>query len=270
MGEQRKQVSVFKLFLVRHVGETISLFNPASIIAGEAAKAWMLKDHPIKKTTLHASIIVSRALLIVTQLCMFVTALLLIVSEYPVQRVTTKEIVMTVTFIVVFICVVLALIFFMRLWYRKSRTTKALMFLQQKTMGLSAAVKETIAEYRNLRATNRPALMAAILFSILHWITGSIEFYIILGFLNVSSSIIHTLLADMGVIFFKSAGAFVPGQPGFEEYGNKVMLSAIGIHGTAIWLAASVLKRVRQLFWLFAGGAAYLMIKRNGNTMPTL
>jgi hypothetical protein len=85
--------------------------------------------------------------------------------------------------------------------------------------------------------------------------------------LDINVNIIQAILVDMGVVFFKAAGAFVPGQIGFEEYGNKVMLAAIGVVGAEIWITASILRRTRQLFWIFFGLLVYLfMFKKWGAT----
>lgn len=66
----------------------------------------------------------------------------------------------------------------------------------------------------------------------------------------------------MGVIVFKTVGAIVPGQIGVEEYGNKVMLDAIGIVSNEIWLVVTLMRRGRQLFWLLVAGIFLLIITR--------
>ena len=109
---------------------------------------------------------------------------------------------------------------------------------------------------------NRRGLAVAFLFFSLHWIIGSLEFYLILKFLGVKASVVQALLADMGVILFKSAGAFVPAQIGVEEYANKIMLAAIGLPDTEIWVSASILRRARQLFWIVFGLGIYFIINK--------
>lgn len=71
----------------------------------------------------------------------------------------------------------------------------------------------------------------------------------------------------MGVILFKSAGAFVPAQIGVEEYGNKIMLAAIGLPETEIWVSASILRRARQLFWIFLGLTIYFVVIKKSNIL---
>lgn len=258
MGEQRKHISVFRLFFIRHVGETVSLFNPASIIAGEAIKAWMLRDYPLRKSSVNASLLVSRTLLIVTQLVLFAGALIFLFATRPAPVVTADGVLQAVMWLGG--AVLSGMLLFRGI--KKLRTAAPFRYVAQKTAGWRAAARETIADCRALYQSNRTDLVLAFVFAVLHWIVGSLEFYFILRFLGAHAHVITSLLADMGVVLFKSAGAFIPGQAGIEEYGNKIMLELISVSGTAIWIAASVLRRTRQLFWLLAGLLAYMLIRR--------
>ena len=74
----------------------------------------------------------------------------------------------------------------------------------------------------------------------------------------------------MGVIIFKSAGAFVPGQLGVEELGNKMMLQIIGIATGSVWISTSILRRARQLFWITVGFILYLLIKKDHKQRSTV
>lgn len=81
-----------------------------------------------------------------------------------------------------------------------------------------------------------------------------------LKFLGLKVSIVQALVVDLGVVFFKAAGAFIPGQLGIEEYGNKIMLMSIGIPGAEAWVTASILRRGRQLVWIAFGIVVYFLI----------
>ena len=89
---------------------------------------------------------------------------------------------------------------------------------------------------------------------------GSLEFYFILILLGIKTTVFSTLLVDMGVVVIKSIGAFVPGQIGIEEYGNKIMLTMIGVTGATVWVTASILRRSRQLFWMVTSAVMYFVI----------
>lgn len=123
-------------------------------------------------------------------------------------------------------------------------------------------LRELWQELRVFYRENRRAMFLSFLFCSLHWIVGSLEFYFILLFLGVKTTIAKALLVDMGVIVFKTAGGFIPGQIGVEEYGNKVMLAIIGIAGNTIWITASVLRRARQLCWIVLSFLVYFFYFR--------
>jgi hypothetical protein len=92
---------------------------------------------------------------------------------------------------------------------------------------------------------------------------GALEFFIVLRMLSVPVVFPDAVAVEMGVIFFKTVGAVVPGQLGIEEYGNKVMLDTIGVHGNEIWLVITLMRRSRQLFWLGIAGIFAIVISKN-------
>ena len=107
--------------------------------------------------------------------------------------------------------------------------------------------------------TNKKGLLYCTLLFTLHWIIGSLEVYFILKFLGIKAGVLQVIFVDMGIILFKSAGAFVPGQIGVEELGNKVMLELIGIPDAEVWITVSVLRRSRQVFWIVCGMLFYFL-----------
>src|SRR5690606_12084953 len=68
-------VSIPRLFLIRHVGETVGLLNPTSIVGGDAVKAILLGAHGIEKKKVVASVLLNRIILIVSQLSLFIIAI---------------------------------------------------------------------------------------------------------------------------------------------------------------------------------------------------
>ena len=81
--------------------------------------------------------------------------------------------------------------------------------------------------------------------------------------MDVSCTYMDALMMELGVMVFKSAGGFIPGQIGVEEYGNKVMLGMLGIPGSEVWVAVSVMRRIRQLAWVGISICFLFMLKRS-------
>jgi uncharacterized protein (TIRG00374 family) len=110
--------------------------------------------------------------------------------------------------------------------------------------------------------TKKMHFLAAFALSVLHRIVGAMEFYVILYFLGFNVSPLACVTMDIGVTVFKTLGAFVPGQIGFEEYGNKMMLDFVNVPGGEIWITVSILKRARQLFWIGCGVISFYFVMK--------
>lgn len=101
----------------------------------------------------------------------------------------------------------------------------------------------------------------AFLCSILHWMFGASELFVILKYLEIDPLFLNALTVDMGVVIVKSIGGFVPAQIGVEEFGNKYMLTFIGVTGPGIWISVSILRRAKQLFWIILSALFYICIE---------
>jgi uncharacterized protein (TIRG00374 family) len=263
MGEHANSVSISQLFLIRHIGEIASIFNPAGIVGGEALKVHLLcSSQDLNKKTVLASVLVSRAIMILTQLMLFsFVALWLFVPDLILVSVTH--------YAPYFILVGLSLALIFLLFYFR-RNIKALFqsmrfgsALKNKIVQVRAKLHDLLGGMSKLYRSNKKAVAYASLYALLHWIIGALEFYLILTFLGIDVHVLQAILVDMGVIFFKTAGVFIPAQAGIEEYGNKIMLSVIGVTGAEIWITASILRRARQLFWLAFGIGVYLYMYKS-------
>lgn len=255
LGKQAESISLSQLFLIRHLGEIASIFNPAGIVGGEALKVHLLcSSHQVEKKTVLASILVSRAIMIATQLSLFCfAALWLFIPGLKLMSVTYYLLPAGTGL------ALLSLLFYLR----KNIKAQFLRMpigaaLKHKTGPVRAKLGDLLRGMSGLYHSNKKAAGYAALYAWLHWIVGAMEFYFILTFLGIDVSMLQAILVDMGVIFFKTAGVFIPAQAGVEEYGNKIMLSIIGIRGAEIWITASILRRARQLCWLAFGIGAYL------------
>lgn len=258
LGKEGKSVSLSQLFLIRHVGEIASIFNPAGIVGGEALKVHLLGSSPqLERKRVLASILVSRSIMIVTQLVLFtVVAFCLFIPGL--QLIGLAEYSSYLVFLGLALIIICLLCFFrkdIKNWVIGTRWGSA---LWDKTLRLRTKLDGLLRSMSDLYHSDRGAMGWSSLYAALHWILGAMEFYLILIFLGIDVSLLQAILVDMGVIFFKTAGVFIPAQAGIEEYGNKIMLSVIGVKAAEIWITASVLRRARQLFWLAFGIGIYL------------
>jgi len=103
---------------------------------------------------------------------------------------------------------------------------------------------------------------AVFVLSILNRLVGSLEYYVILGALNIDVSLFTCVLFDLVSTIIRTSGFFIPGQVGLEEAGNKLMFSLVKVQGAETWLTVSLIRRARQVFWIVAGFVLYLIISR--------
>lgn len=237
LGNKRKSVSLGTLYLIRHVGETFTLFNPASVVGGDSLKAVMLSKYGIDSKRVVASVLLSRLMMIASQLTLFISSFITLMIQMPMLRGLDLG----------------------------TQTAGVLPFIASRSKALRSKIEEFLREIPPLIRENKKFMALSGLFAVLHWIFGALEFYFILKFLGIDITIVQAMVIDLGVVFFKTAGAFVPGQIGFEEYGNKIMLSIVGISSDEVWITASILRRARQLVWIGLGVAFYfLFFKKKG------
>lgn len=162
----------------------------------------------------------------------------------------------------------------LRLLDSNAHVAGILPFLSSRSKSLRLKVQTFLREVPPLIRQNKKYMVLSVLFAVLHWIFGALEFYFILKFLNIDITIVQALVIDLGVVFFKTAGAFIPGQIGFEEYGNKIMLSIVGVNSDEVWITASILRRARQIVWIGVAAVFYFLFigkrKTLADTEPDL
>lgn len=267
LGAQGKKVNFYDLFLIRHIGETIGLVNPTGMVGGEALKSVMLHNKGIDRATVISSVFVSRTITIITQLILFLATVLLLFYAQIWQKVTHLSIYSYIG----------CLIGFVLLWIL-ARPIGRFITINFSKLATSIFPAPWIDKLKNGQQllvasiqAQKGAWVWASFFLTLHWIFGGLEFYLILIFLGEdTTTLLQAIYVDMGVVFFKVAATFVPGQIGAEEYGNKVMLEAIGVHAPEIWITASILRRTRQLFWIAFGLITYFIFYHKWRTAPSL
>ena len=267
LGAQGKKVNFYDLFLIRHIGETIGLVNPTGMVGGEALKSVMLHNKGIDRATVISSVFVSRTITIITQLILFLATVLLLFHAQIWQKATHLSIYSYIG----------CLIGFVLLWILARPIGR---FITINFSKLASGIFPTrwmdkIKNGQQLLVASiqaqKGAWVWASFFLTLHWIFGGLEFYLILIFLGEdTTTLLQAIYVDMGVVFFKVAATFVPGEIWAEEYGNKVMLDAIGVHAPEIWITASILRRTRQLFWIAFGLITYFIFYHKWRAAPSL
>jgi len=264
LGEDSAKASLGQLFMIRHVGEMLSVFNPASVVAGETLKAHYLKKQGVSSQNSISSILMSRVLIILSAfLLMLLSSIYLIVRTYG----TSKNLAFVYLGVITlggFGYLLARFLLHSRLYLaRSTRKMQARFGKKYISDKLYASIEEINRTSFIFYNHNRSKFNLAFLLSIIHWILGAAEFYLILKTLGFEISLFNAIAIEMGVILFKTIGAVVPGQVGVEEYANKIMLGIVGIGSNEVWLVVSIMRRARQLFWAGVAGVFYWIIARS-------
>ncbi len=252
LGDDFHKVSLTRLLVYRQIGETLSLFNPTSIIAGEWLKSAALKKHGISQVNALSSVLLARILMIVGHISLLILSLvwLLLVSSvelFPNYKLWLGGVLMLLVLVIFGLLVILL----QKPKDSAESSGKVMKYVKEYKMALNSYVRR-YPKYAFL----------AFFFLLLHWVAGSLEMYFILKFLGYNVTVFHGVLMDMGVVLIKSVGAFIPGQLGIEELGNKLVILMIGISSASLWVTVSIIKRSRQLFWSAVGGVLYLFYRK--------
>lgn len=270
MGEDSTKTGIGQLFMIRHVGEMLSVFNPTSVIAGETLKAHYLNKQGVSTQNGISSILMSRILIILSAiLLMLLSSLYLIVKTYGADR--NLVLVIMVGIVVSGFGYLLARF----LLHSKLYLARFIKNLQDRigskyiSDSLCTSIEDVNRTSYIFYKHNKNKFTLAFILSIIHWVLGAAEFYLILKTLGFEVSILNALAIEMGVILFKTLGAIVPGQVGVEEYANKIMLGIIGIASNEVWLVVSIMRRARQLFWVVVAGIFYWIIARSKKEQVT-
>lgn len=263
LGEDSAKAGIGDLFMIRHVGEMLAVFNPTSVVAGETFKAHYLGKRGISNQNSISSILMSRVLIILSALLlMLLSTIYLIIWTYGADK--------------ILVIVILGAVVLGGFGYLLAR------FLLHSKLYLAGSIKklrDRLGEKyisdrlcESVEEVNRTAQIfynqyrfkfySAFLLSIVHWVLGAAEFYLILKVLGFDISLLNAIAIEMGVILFKTVGAIVPGQIGVEEYANKVMLGMVGIASNEVWLTVSIVRRARQIFWVGVAGVFYWIIRK--------
>ncbi len=269
LAEDRKKISLMKMFAVRQIGETVGQYNPTSIVGGDLLKAEMLKPYGISTEVALSSVATSRITVVLSQILLFLIACLWL-SGMEAGQAALKSIGVAFYVFIAFLILLNLVFFYWLIFSRSSSKPVNSEDIDGFWKKLRSKVLKLIFNIRKSYRFNPRLFWYSYLLAGIHWIIGSLEFYLILLFLGFEVEPMHGLLLDMGVIVFKSAGAFVPGQLGVEELGNKMMLQIIGISASSIWISASILRRARQLFWIAVGFILYLFVKKDSTQSSTL
>lgn len=263
MGNGARKIPFMELFVYRHVGEMLSMFNPTGILAGESLKALILNKRGISSVDSVSSILLQRVLIILSGVVLLVVSMLYLTTGHMLNN--GGLLLIGLSFALVVVLAYLAIRF---LVHPKLYLAKTLEKMKKRTGWSIFSDRLIVSTYDMNKVSsdyfeqNKMRFSVAFIMCAIHWIFGAMEFYIVLNMMGVDTSVVQATAVEMGVMFFKTIGGIIPGQIGIEEYGNKVMLDAIGVISNEVWLVVTLMRRGRQLFWLLIAAVFMFFISK--------
>lgn len=118
----------------------------------------------------------------------------------------------------------------------------------------------------------RPArLSAAILCHLLGWIAGSLEVYLLLGWLGVPASVSDAILIEALGTAVAFVAFMVPARLGAFEGGHMVIFDALGL-GAGLGLSLALIRRLRVVLWCVIGVLILVLTDRRptGSAAPAV
>jgi len=117
-----------------------------------------------------------------------------------------------------------------------------------RARGFARFDRALVASYRE-----RPgAVLACVLVHLLGWLAGSLEVYLVLRWLDVSTSLTVALAIDAFGTGIKFLAFAIPGALGVLEGGYMLVFTAFGLGG-GLGLSFTLARRLRMLVWSVAG-----------------
>ncbi|MBN1498548.1 MAG: flippase-like domain-containing protein [Spirochaetes bacterium] len=248
-------------YSIRLAGESLAQINPASFVAGDTLKAVLLKHiNNINYKSGAMSLLLWRIMYILSTGFLLVFSVIFIFNDLDYANLKTVSMAIAGFVLLLFIYIFHSLKYERGVFALFADALNACLgrfkFVINAVKNLNEIDRDMVQFYHSKKKN----FYSVFFLTILHRVIGSLEYYVILTVLGMNISIFTCIVFDTATLLFRSAGFFIPGQLGLEEFGNKLMFSIAGIPGNETWLTVSVIRRARQIFWILAGFFVYLVI----------
>ncbi|WP_243373016.1 lysylphosphatidylglycerol synthase transmembrane domain-containing protein [Geotalea sp. SG265] len=244
-------VPVVRLFWLRLAGESLNQLTPTASLGGEPFKAIRLKDSGVPWQQATASLIIHKGLMVMSLALYIILSLALVPFVMPAGGVRLGLLLSCTLLLsgagVAFVvlqhrnpCVQV-----IRMLERWGKCPAVLKAKEAELASLDAAMAGFYRQY-----PRKGALAFLLLF--LNWLLQGGEVYLIFHLLGQPVTWQLALCLDALAMIFTALGFMIPVQLGVQDGGN--VLLALGFRlGAAAGLAFSIMRRVREAFWLLVG-----------------
>lgn len=254
--EPRGQTTIIELFFIRLAGESVNFITPVLDVGGEPLKVFLShKRFEISRGAGLSSVVMDRSAQFLAQLGYMGSGLLLAIFFVPIPA----EWHWIFWIILSVMGLVTACMIFLQ---KKGFFTLVIEFVENLGIHPKFLHKlkiplrkadDDIAAFYKLRGSQ---IRMALIFHSIGWISLSLETFLICQVLDIPLSFGQAFALEALVQLVRTASFFIPANLGVQESSMAYLFSTLG-HSPAQGLAASLLRRIRQLVWTGIGYGAW-------------
>jgi putative membrane protein len=237
-----ERLSLWQLFWMRWIGESVSTLVPSAAVGGDIVRARLAAINGAPLAVAAASVLVDLTLGVFTQAGFTLLGVVLLVGVTGQKNFVRPTLIGTLIGIVgvagFYFVQRMGMFRFLAKIIARLANSPEWQSLVQGGETLDQAVRALYAR--------RKALIACCAWTIMSLVAGSGEIWIALHALDLHATLINALILQSMVLTIRSAAFAVPGGLGVQEGGYLVVGNLLGIPGDAAF-ALSLIARVREL-----------------------
>jgi len=237
-----ERLSLWQLFLMRWIGESVSTLVPSAAVGGDMVRARLAAINGAPLPIAASTVLVDLTLGVFTQAAFTVLGVVLLVGA------TGQKNFVRPTLVGTFIGVLGVLGFYFVQRLGMFRFLAKIIARMANSLEWQSLVQggETLDQSVRALYARRKAVFACCAWTILSLVLGSGEIWIALYALDLHATFVNALILQSMVLTIRSAAFAVPGGLGVQEGGYLFVGNLLGIPGDAAF-ALSLIARVREL-----------------------
>lgn len=240
-----------KLFIIRLAGESVNSIIPSANFAGEPVKAYFLKKHNISMVDSMASVVISKTMMMVTQIIFVMIGVVFFLYKL---NVSSTRFIGSMAIILLGIPAILFIVFIQKhgLFAFLLKLLRILRlkirYIEEREEKLRELDKNIYQFY--IHNKMKAFYSFACFFS--GWLAGVAEAFLILYLLNISIDTVSVYVIESLSTVAKAVTSFIPGSVGGQEGGIIAIFMSLKL-SAGIALTFGILRRFRELIFIGAG-----------------
>ena len=239
------------LLVTRLAGESVNTIIPSATFAGEPLKAYFLKRHNISMVDGMASVVISRAIMTMSQILFVMIGVVFLLFKL---NVSGSRLISSIAIILLGIPIIMLIIFIQRqgvfafLLKLLRRFRIKIRYIEEREERLIELDKNIYQFYSH----NKKKAFYSFVYYFLGWVAGLIEVFLILYLLNIPIDTVSAYIIESLSTAAKGVTSFIPGSVGGQEGGIIAIFVSLKL-SASIALTFGILRRLRELIWTGAG-----------------